>query len=69
MTHKDPDPWFALGDLYVATGIIAISTSFIIGVLAIFTLARVFRNGSFRFLRLNLYCIIVNSVLDLGFIC
>ena len=68
MTHEDPEKLFDFGNLYVATGIIATSTSTIIGMLAIFTLVRVFRNGSFRFLRFNLYCIILNSVLDVGFI-
>ena len=56
-----------LGSLYVGTIIFALATSVIIIALTILTLLRVLSNKSFKFLRLNLYCILVNNILDIVF--
>ena len=56
-----------LGSLYVGTTIFALATSMIIIALTILTLLRVLSNKSFKFLRLNLYCILVNNILDIVF--
>ena len=64
ITHKN---LVELGSLYVGTIIFALATSVIIIALTILTLLRVLSNKSFKFLRLNLYCILVNNILDIVF--
>ena len=64
LAHKN---LIELGSLYVGTTIFALVTSMIIIALTILTLLRVLSNKSFKFLRLNLYCILVNNILDIVF--
>ena len=64
MAHKN---LIELGNLYVGTVIFALATSIIIIALTILTLLRVLSNNSFKFLRLNLYCILANNILDIVF--
>ena len=64
MAHKN---LIELGNLYVGTVIFALATSIIIIALTILTLLRVLSNKSFKFLRLNLYCILANNILDIVF--
>ena len=61
------DTIFEKGFLYEFTTIVALVTSVIIIALTIATLLKVLSNKSFKFLRLNLYCILTNNTLDIIF--
>ena len=67
MNEFDQKNLVELGNLYVITVIIALATSVIIIALTVLTLTRVLSNKSFKFLRLNLYCILASNVLDIAF--